>query len=50
MPVVRKLSDLAFRRAKSTDVEAITLGSGAGVRLFRPTGVTEPTPWLIAKW
>lgn len=47
LPVVRKLSDVAFRRAKSTDAEVITLGSGAGVRLFRPTGVSEPTPALL---
>src|SRR5690349_18833002 len=29
------------------DVEAITLDSGAGVRLFRPAGVTEATPALL---
>lgn len=28
-------------------VEAITLASGAGVRLFRPAGVTETTPALL---
>ncbi|MEE2853229.1 MAG: alpha/beta hydrolase [Actinomycetota bacterium] len=28
-------------------VEAITLGSGAGVRLFRPAGATEATPALL---
>lgn len=30
-----------------TDVEAITLDSGAGVRLFRPAGVTGTTPALL---
>ena len=29
------------------DVEVITLGSGAGVRLFRPAGATEATPALL---
>ncbi|MGZ4513920.1 MAG: alpha/beta hydrolase [Mycobacterium sp.] len=29
------------------DVEVITLGSGAGVRLFRPLGVAGPTPALL---
>ncbi len=29
------------------DVEVITLGSGAGVRLFRPAGVEEPAPALL---
>lgn len=29
------------------DVEVITLGSGAGVRLFRPVGVSEPTAALL---
>lgn len=28
-------------------VEEITLGSGTGVRLFRPAGVAEPTPALL---
>ena len=30
-----------------SDVEVITLGSGAGVRLFRPAGVTESRPALL---
>ena len=37
---------LRDRRTKS-DVEVITLSSGASVRLFRPVGVTEPTPALL---
>lgn len=32
---------------KADDVESITLGSGVGVRLFRPVGVTEPGPALL---
>ena len=34
-------------RGASGDVEVLTLGSGTGVRLFRPVGVTEPTPALL---
>jgi acetyl esterase/lipase len=34
-------------RGASGDVEVITLASGAGVRLFRPSGVTEPVPALL---
>ncbi|BBY06629.1 alpha/beta hydrolase [Mycobacterium noviomagense] len=30
-----------------SDVEVLTLGSGAGVRLFRPAGVIEPAPALL---
>jgi acetyl esterase/lipase len=40
------LSKLASRRAAG-DAEVITLGSGAGVRLFRPAGLTEPAPALL---
>ncbi len=43
---MRALMALRGRRTPS-DVEVITLGSGAGVRLFRPVGVTEPTPALL---
>jgi acetyl esterase/lipase len=35
------------RHRGSGDVEVITLGSGARVRLFRPAGVTGPTPALL---
>ena len=31
----------------SGDVEVVTLGSGVGVRLFRPPGLTESTPALL---
>jgi acetyl esterase/lipase len=49
LPVMRALSGLRLRlmHRASDDVEVITLGSGAGVRLFRPAGVTEPTPALL---
>jgi acetyl esterase/lipase len=50
LPIMRALSALTGRLSKtnaSGDVEVITLGSGAGVRLFRPAGVTEPTPALL---
>jgi acetyl esterase/lipase len=43
---MRALYKLAERRTPS-DVEVTTLGSGAGVRLFRPAGVTEPAPALL---
>lgn len=45
---MRALIPLRGRLVKSdADVEVITLGSGAGVRLFRPVGATEPTPALL---
>ena len=47
---MRALSGLTERLLSpgaSGDVEVITLGSGAGVRLFRPAGATEPTPALL---
>jgi acetyl esterase/lipase len=49
LPIVRTLSALTGRlgRTDGSDVEAITLGSGTGVRLFRPAGVTEPAPALL---
>ncbi len=43
---MRALMALRERRTPS-DAEVITLSSGAGVRLFRPVGVTEPTPALL---
>lgn len=46
LPLVRALAALQGRRTPS-DVEVITLGSGAGVRLFRPVGVPEPAPALL---
>src|ERR1700757_4245543 len=50
LPIVRALSRLQGRLPKPStpgDVEVVTLGSGVGVRLFRPTGVTEPAPALL---
>ncbi|HVQ83458.1 MAG TPA: alpha/beta hydrolase [Mycobacterium sp.] len=50
LPIMRALSGLTERLLSpgaSGDVEVITLGSGAGVRLFRPAGATEPTPALL---
>jgi acetyl esterase/lipase len=44
--LVRALSGLT-RRHSHGDVEIITLGSGVGVRLFRPVGVAEPTAALL---
>src|SRR5947209_1945652 len=49
-PVMRALSGLTGRLRRpdpSSGVEVITLGSGVGVRLFRPEGVTGPTPALL---
>lgn len=50
LPVMRALSGLTGRLRRpgaDGDVEAITLESGAGVRLFRPVGVPEPTAALL---
>ena len=46
LPLMRVLTRLQGRRGPA-DVEVITLASGAGVRLFRPSGVTEPAPALL---
>ena len=47
LPLMRALMPAAVRAARLRDVEVLTLGSGAGVRLYRPTGVTEPGPALL---
>ncbi|WP_420715844.1 alpha/beta hydrolase [Mycobacterium sp. 663a-19] len=50
LPVMRTLMGLWGRLERpgaSGDVELVTLGSGAGVRLFRPVGVTDPAPALL---
>src|ERR1700740_1414732 len=47
LPIMRALMASTGRllsRGASGDVEVITLASGAGVRLFRPSGVTGPSP------
>ena len=47
LPLLRVLTGLTGRRGAPSDVDVITLGSGAGVRLFRPSGVPEPAPALL---
>ncbi|WP_077086741.1 alpha/beta hydrolase [Mycobacterium rhizamassiliense] len=44
--LMRALEGLS-RRSSASDVEVITLGSGVGVRLFRPVGVTDPGAALL---
>lgn len=44
---MRTLSAVQKRLGKHGDVEVITLGSGAGVRLVRPVGVSEAAPALL---
>ncbi|MGO8768035.1 alpha/beta hydrolase [Mycobacterium sp.] len=46
LPLIRALLALRGGRADS-DAEVIIVGSGAGVRLFRPARVTEPAPALL---
>lgn len=46
LPLMRFLLTLRGGRADSA-AEVITLGSGTGVRMFRPVGVTEPAPALL---
>jgi acetyl esterase/lipase len=50
LPIMRALMASTGRllsRGASGDVEVISLASGAGVRLFRPAGVTGPAPALL---
>ncbi len=44
---MRTLIALRGRLGNHGDVEVITLGSGAAVRLFRPAGISEPAPALL---
>jgi len=46
LPLLRVLTGLG-RRGSPSDVDVITLRSGVGVRLFRPSGVPEPAPALV---
>jgi acetyl esterase/lipase len=46
LPLMRALSRLQGRR-EPDDVEVLTLSSGVGVRLFRPTGVMSAGPALL---
>ncbi|OBG65659.1 alpha/beta hydrolase [Mycobacterium sp. E3339] len=48
LPIMRASMALRERLGRpARDVEVITLGSGAGVRLFRPAGLAEPSPALL---
>jgi acetyl esterase/lipase len=49
LSIVRTMSGLTarLRQPDSSGVEVIALDSGAGVRLFRPVGATEPAPALL---
>jgi acetyl esterase/lipase len=49
LSLIRALITLIrFRKSVAASAaEVITLGSGVGVRLFRPVGVTEPAPALL---
>lgn len=47
LPVIRKLSKAMDRKPAAKDVDVLTLSSGIGVRLHRPTGVTGPGPALL---
>ncbi len=47
MRAMSGLTERLLSRGAPGDVEVITLGSGAGVRLFRPVGATGPTPALL---
>jgi acetyl esterase/lipase len=44
--LIRALSKLQSRRA-IRGAEVLTSGSGVGVRLFRPVGLTDPAPALL---
>lgn len=45
VPLLRRLPDLP--RPSNHDVEVLTLPSGAGVRLYRPSGSSSPAPGLV---
>src|SRR6185312_10549660 len=46
LKLIRKLSSV-IQRGSSRDVESLILRSGVGVRLHRPTGVSQPGPALL---
>ena len=46
VPFVRAAERLLWRRTPA-DIEVLTLGSGVGIRLFRPSGVTGRCPALL---
>jgi acetyl esterase/lipase len=47
VPIMRAAERLLWRRNPPEDVEVLTLSSGVGIRLFRPTGVSGPGPALL---
>jgi acetyl esterase/lipase len=47
LKLIRRLSPAVQRGRTSRDVEALILGSGVGVRLHRPAGVSQPGPALL---
>jgi acetyl esterase/lipase len=47
LPIIRAAERLMWRRRPPNDVEVLTLPSGVGIRLFRPTGVTGQAPGLL---
>jgi acetyl esterase/lipase len=47
LKVIRRLSRVIQRGGSSRHVEALILGSGVGVRLHRPAGVSQPGPALL---
>ncbi|MGA7050257.1 MAG: alpha/beta hydrolase fold domain-containing protein, partial [Mycobacterium sp.] len=47
LPLIRALTRLTEGRGAPSGVEVITLGSGVGVRLYRPAGVPEPAPAML---
>src|SRR5262249_60231 len=47
LPVLRAMSKLRFRSSAQSDAEVITLGSGVGVRLFRPADQAGPAPAVL---
>lgn len=46
VPIMRAAERLLWRRTPE-DIEVLTLGSGVGVRLFRPQGASGPGPALL---
>ncbi|SEH52066.1 Acetyl esterase/lipase [Mycolicibacterium rutilum] len=46
LPVIRMVTRRMWRKVPR-DVEGLTLPSGVGIRLFRPEGVTGPSPALL---
>lgn len=47
LPLMRAASRMMWRKAPTDDIEVLTLTSGVGVRLYRPTGVALPGPGLL---